>query len=182
MSGTSLLPGRGACGGGGGRGGRARSWAGRRGATAKTAAIVSTGPWHVWHVAPAWTRVLWGTLTCSGTMYVHLEVRTTWLRGHSPGQPCEPYHAGKLSVNTLRASDEERHGLAAGLLHLSQILLGVRQRDEGRLELRKGEEHAPIEHGVEVAGVASRVRALGGGVIRHVALGEEAGEHGADAG
>src|SRR5262249_49817773 len=51
----------------------------------------------------------------------------------------------------------------------------------GRFELRRRQEHAALEHAVEVTRVALGVGALGRGVVGHGRIAEEARQHRADA-
>src|SRR5882672_12099499 len=57
----------------------------------------------------------------------------------------------------------DRQGLGGGPSGQRDVGVGVRERHERRLELRGRLEHAAREHLVEVARVALRIGALGGG-------------------
>ena len=97
----------------------------------------------------------------------------------TPGsRPCEPYHAEKSRSIAMSGQSAQRapagpnvpmstgsaglrEGPASGPGGLLEVGSAVGERHERRLELRGGEEDAAVEHPVEEATVARRVRALG---------------------
>src|SRR5690242_18112922 len=90
-------------------------------------------------------------------------------------QPCEPYHVEKRGVNKLGGSrrpagagsalSRRLEGAAAGAGGRGQVVVGVGEREETRLELGRGEEDASFQHRVEEARVPLGVRALRGRVV-----------------
>src|SRR6266567_2644875 len=76
-----------------------------------------------------------------------------------------------------RADSAGGQRLGGGARGERDIGVGVRERDEGGLELGGRQKHPALEHSVEVARVALGVGALRGGVVSHGAVTEEAGEH-----
>src|SRR5262249_897989 len=106
---------------------------------------------------------------------------------------CEPYHRlhgpsidshgswrlnGSMARRPRRSVRDQR--LRSGASGERDVRVGVRERHEGRLELRRRQEHAAREHLVEVARVALRVGALGRSVVRYWVPAKEARQHRAD--
>src|SRR5215468_7383796 len=72
-----------------------------------------------------------------------------------------------------------RESLARSFDRSFDEFVGVRGRDEGGFELRRGEVYALVQHGVEETGEGFAVAAIGRGPIAHRLRGEEGREHGA---